>query len=234
MVPTELEKEIKYSFRNKGLLETALSHSSYTYENHGSTAGNERMEFLGDSILGLVIGEMLFKSDPEMREGVMSKTRAQIVCENSLSEVARSIGLGKFLKLGRGEKQSGGNKRDSNLANAVEALIAAVYLDAGFEEAKALILRLFSGIIASALKGELVYDHKSRILEHVQGLDRKADLRFVLFKEEGPVHDRVFHVRIQLDGKVLSEGCGQSKKEAEQDASRKALLVLNKKNRKHL
>lgn len=223
---SKLENKIGYIFQDKSLLETALSHSSYTYEKFNTPEGNERLEFLGDSVLGLVIGEFLYKKNSKMREGAMSKTRALIVCENSLAEVATSIDLGKYLKLGKGEKASGGNNRDSNLANATEALIAAVYLDGGFQKAKELIEKLFSKIIHIALKGKLVHDYKSKLLEYFQGNDDPPTVEFHLVKEEGPVHERIFFVHVQANKKVIGEGFGYTKKEAEQNASQKALESL--------
>ncbi len=226
MAGSALEKKIKYVFKDPELLAQALSHSSYTYESKGSSLGNERLEFLGDSILGFVVGETLFDSLPEEREGVMTKKRAQIVCEASLSVIAKDIGLGSHLKLGRGELLSGGVSRSSNLSNAVEALIAAVYLDGGFDQARDLILRLFRPMIDSVIKGELIYDHKSRLIELVQSFDPPGVIEFKLINEEGPVHAKVFTVAAVFDGKEIGTGTGTSKKEAEQEASAAGLIYL--------
>lgn len=222
----KLEEKIKYAFRDRKLLEQALSHSSYTYEKSGSALGNERLEFLGDSILGLVIGDILFRKLPDAREGHMTKIRARIVCEASLSAVAAEIGLNDHLRLGRGEFLSGGASRSSNLSNAMEALIAAVYLDGGFEESYRLVSEAFSSLIESAVKGNLIYDHKSRLIELVQSFDPPGTIGFSVLSEEGPVHAKVFTVQALFEEKVIGTGTGSSKKDAEQEASLRGIDTL--------
>lgn len=157
----------------------------------------------------------------------MTKTRALIVCESTLTRVARSLGLGQLLMLGKGELTTGGGDKSSNLANAMEAVFGAVYLDAGYNKARSIILRLLDEFVQQALTGEMVYDYKSRLLEMVQGTRGNSTLRFVIINEEGPVHDRLFTAAVIVDEKQIAVGSGSSKKEAEQKAAREALGVLS-------
>lgn len=219
---------IGHDFRQQDLLVQALTHSTYAYEHRvEKIVDNERLEFLGDAVLDLVISDFLFREGASFSEGVMTKTRALIVCESTLTRVARSLGLGQLLMLGKGELTTGGGDKSSNLANAMEAVFGAVYLDAGYNKARSIILRLLDEFVQQALTGEMVYDYKSRLLEMVQGTRGNSTLRFVIINEEGPVHDRLFTAAVIVDEKQIAVGSGSSKKEAEQKAAREALGVLS-------
>ena len=218
------QNRIKYEFQDIRLLEIALTHSSY-FRGKGPSAGldNERFEFLGDAFLDAVIGEALYHRIPEGEEGQLSKLRALIVCEASLSKNARRLGFGEALLLGHGEEQSGGRNRDSILADAVEAVIGAVYLDGGFEKAKGFILDQFEQTIRDAMAGKLHRDYKSEFQEMIQ-LRRAGDnIRYVAAGSEGPDHNKTFHVQLMVNDNVLGAGSGRSKKEAEQNAARQAI-----------
>lgn len=220
---TLLEEKIEYKFKNRAYLIEALTHSSYANEQKKSTPCNERMEFLGDAVLSIVSAEFLYESFPKMPEGELSKLRASLVCTNSLSGFANEIGLGDFLFLGKGESKSGGSERPSNLENAFEALIAAIYLDGGMEFAKKHILRFLS----KALKTHKIdfVDYKTKLQEVVQqNPDEK--LNYVIIGESGPAHDRVFEIEVHLNSNVIGKGKGKSKKQAEQEAAKEALLLM--------
>jgi ribonuclease III len=221
---TAFQNKIGYQFRNIALLEKSLTHSSY-YRGKSLGVGkdNERLEFLGDAFLDAVIGESLYHRLPEGEEGKLSKLRALVVCEIALSRVARELGIGEILLLGYGEEQSGGRNRDSILADATEALIGAVYLDGGFEHVKQMILRIFEGTMQEAIEGRLFSDYKSEFQELIQ-LRRAGDnIEYVPAGSEGPDHDKTFHVELTVNGEVLGQGTGKSKKEAEQNAARQAI-----------
>jgi len=226
MAVTELEKRIGYRFRQSSLLETALTHSSFANESGGSAVCNERLEFLGDSVLGMTVAEELYRRFPRMPEGRMTRLRAELVCEQSLFKVAQSLELGAFVRLGRGMEHNGGRNRPSILADAVEALIAAIYLDAGHEEASRFI---HERLLNELGEEEPLYfnDCKTALQELVQ--ERKNQvLSYELLGESGPDHNKVFHVRVLLNGGEIGEGRGRSKKEAEQAAAGEALRKLSK------
>ena len=221
-----IEERIQYGFSNKSLLLNALTHSSYANENRGrSCESNERLEFLGDSVLGLVVADALYGRFPDMPEGRMTRLRAQLVCEESLHHVATQIGLGEYIRLGKGEEHTGGRTRTSILADAVEALIAAMYLDGGMEVSRAFITRY----ILTALDGQMPSfgDSKTELQELVQ---RKSGsvLAYELLSESGPDHDKTFTSQVSLNGKPIGSGSGRTKKEAEQAAARAALRELRK------
>ena len=221
-----IEERIQYGFSNKSLLLNALTHSSYANENRGrSCESNERLEFLGDSVLGLVVADALYGRFPDMPEGRMTRLRAQLVCEESLHHVATQIGLGEYIRLGKGEEHTGGRNRTSILADAVEALIAAMYLDGGMEVARGFIERY----ILTALDGEMpaVGDCKTELQELVQ---RKSGsvLTYELLGESGPDHDKTFTSQVSLNGRPIGSGSGRTKKEAEQAAARAALREMNR------
>lgn len=221
-----IEERIQYGFSNKSLLLNALTHSSYANENRGrSCESNERLEFLGDSVLGLVVADALYGRFPDMPEGRMTRLRAQLVCEESLHHVATQIGLGEYIRLGKGEEHTGGRTRTSILADAVEALIAAMYLDGGMEVSRAFITRY----ILTALDGQMpgFGDSKTELQELVQ---RKSGsvLAYELLSESGPDHDKTFTSQVSLNGKPIGSGSGRTKKEAEQAAARAALRDLRK------
>ncbi len=222
----ELEKKLNYTFRSPALLEEALCHSSYANEHRtGQIHSNERLEFLGDSVLGFVTAEFLFLQHPDLPEGDLTRIRAALVCEQSLYEVAQKLDLGRYLKLGRGEEAGGGRARTSILADATEAVLAAVYLDGGITAAKALIHRVLLDVEREEAVEERRRDYKTALQEFVQ---RQADqvLTYRMAGEEGPDHAKTFLAEVLLNGKPLGTGSGHSKKEAEQAAAKAALSAL--------
>ncbi len=223
----QLAEAIGHTFGEVDLLEQAMTHSTYAYEHRGERLiDNERLEFLGDAVLDLVISDVLFQDPALLSEGNMTKTRALIVCENTLARVARQLHLGQLLLLGKGEMATGGREKASNLANATEALFGAIYLDAGYEKIRAVILNLLGEFLQQALAGDMVYDYKSRLLEMIQGTRGNSTLRFVIIDEQGPVHDRTFTAAVVVDERQVATGRGSSKKDAEQKAARLALTLL--------
>ncbi len=222
----ELEKKLNYQFRNPAFLEEALSHSSYANEHRGSHLNsNERLEFLGDSVLGFVTAEFLFARHPDLPEGDLTRIRAALVCEQSLYEVAQKLQLGKYLKLGKGEEAGGGRTRTSILADATEAVFAAVYLDGGITAASALIHRCLLDAEKEEAVEERRRDYKTALQELVQ---RQADqvLIYRMVGESGPDHAKVFTAEVLLNGKAVGRGSGHSKKEAEQAAACSAMKQL--------
>lgn len=222
----ELEKKLGYQFRNQAFLSEALSHSSYANEHRGAHLNsNERLEFLGDSVLGFVTAEFLFARHPDLPEGDLTRIRAALVCEQSLYEVAQKLNLGAYLKLGKGEEAGGGRTRTSILADATEAVFAAVYLDGGIGAASALIHRCLLDAEKEEAVEERRRDYKTALQELVQ---RQADqvLTYQMVGESGPDHAKVFEAEVLLNGKPLGRGQGHSKKEAEQASARAALKVL--------
>ena len=221
-----IEEKIGYSFRSRALLVNALTHSSYANENRGrSCESNERLEFLGDSVLGMVVAEALYRRFPDLPEGRLTRMRAQLVCEESLHRVAGEIGLGAHIRLGKGEEHTGGRTRTSILADATEALIAAMYLDGGMDVARGFIERY----ILPELNGEYIPfgDAKTDLQELIQ---KKSDstLSYELVGESGPDHDKTFTTRVLLNGESVGTGSGRTKKEAEQAAARAALAALRR------
>ena len=222
----ELEKKLNYTFRDPGLLSEALSHSSYANEHRSAgLRSNERLEFLGDSVLGFVTAEFLFLQHPDLPEGDLTRIRAALVCEQSLYEVARKLDLGRYLKLGRGEEAGGGRERTSILADATEAVFAAVYLDGGIGAASTLIHRVLLDAEKEEVVEERRRDYKTALQELVQ---RQADqvLTYRMIGEEGPDHDKTFLAEVLLNGIQVGTGSGHSKKEAEQSAAKAALRKL--------
>ena len=221
-----LEERLGYTFRDRKRLEGALYHSSYANEHRSlGINSNERLEFLGDAVLGLVTADYLFRKHPDLPEGDLTRIRAALVCEESLHEVAQSLDLGSYLKLGKGEEAGGGRQRASILADATESVFAAVYLDGGLEAARALIHRVLLDKERETDVEERRRDYKTELQELVQ---RKPDqvLRYEMTGTSGPDHDRVFSFRVLLNGQVAGTGEGRSKKEAEQAAARAALQAL--------
>ena len=224
----DLEKRLNYSFHNPALLEEALNHSSYANEHRAAgIRSNERLEFLGDSVLGFVTAEFLFCQHPDLPEGDLTRIRAALVCEQSLYEVARKLDLGKYLKLGRGEETGGGRERTSILADATEAVFAAAYLDGGIEAASGLIHRCLLDAGKEEVLEERRRDYKTALQELVQ---RQADqvLTYHMVGEVGPDHDKTFQAEVRLNGQPIGSGSGHSKKEAEQAAARAALEAVEK------
>jgi len=220
-----LEALIGHTFADRGLLETALRHSSWCNEHPDETGGdNERLEFLGDAVLDLVVGHRLMERYPYLREGQLSVTRAQVVSEAGLADVAAQLGLGEWLKLGRGEDRSGGRNKPSILADSFEALVASVYLDGGLPAAWQLVGRLLSVRIETVeLKG--FYDFKTRLQEFCQA-HLKATPTYGVLAEVGPDHDKRFVVSVTLAGREWGRAAGRSKKEAEQMAAAEAHLRM--------
>ena len=220
----DLETAIGYQFKNITLLQNALSHSSYANERwHDSLKSNERLEFLGDSILGMVTAEYLYRNFPERPEGELTRMRADMVCERALALVAERIDLGQHLLLGHGEESGGGRTRDSILADAVESVIAACFLDGGMEAARQFINTfVLTEVPVQRLRNS---DYKTALQELVQQ-KKKQTLAYRLVGESGPDHDKHFIVEVTLNGTVLGTGEGKSKKRAEQDAARIAMDAL--------
>jgi ribonuclease-3 len=234
MTPTpsidSLQSSLAYRFTNMMLLEEALTHTSYVNEQKQTDSiHNERLEFLGDAVLSLVMSEYLASRLPQYSEGALSKLKAKLVSESSLARVARRIGLGSHLKLGRGEERSKGREKDSLLSDAVEAVIAAVHLDGGFNASRAVTLRVFADELRSVMdQGEQpgADDFKTQFQEWCQ---RKYDTlpRYEIVRQSGPDHDKVFEVEVSVKHEVVGRGTGRSKKEAEQLAAKQALQRAN-------
>lgn len=218
-----LEQKLGYTFQNKSLLTHALTHSSYANEHRGSgITSNERLEFLGDSVLGMVVADYLFRTHPDMPEGELTRTRAALVREGSLYEVAKALGLGSYLRLGKGEDAGGGRTRPSILADATEAILAAVYLDGGITPVRAMIQRL---ILDKEQEKAVDRDYKTALQELVQRTPGQY-ITYQLVDELGPDHARVFVMEVSVAGQVEGQGRGRTKKEAEQLAARAALEKL--------
>ncbi len=221
----ELETAIGYEFKDIRLLENALAHSSYANEHfHNSLMSNERLEFLGDSILGMIVADHLYRNFPDRPEGELTRMRADMVCEQSLAVIAHQINLGDFLMLGHGEEQGGGRKRSSILADAVESVIAACYLDGGYDAALRFVRRFVLSDIPVVRYHNV--DYKTALQERVQQRKNQV-LSYHLVGEEGPDHEKHFNVEVQLNGVQIGLGSGTSKKRAEQDAARTALERMN-------
>lgn len=220
----DLEEAISYHFHNISLLQNALTHSSYANERwHNSLLSNERLEFLGDSILGMLVAEYLFRTFPDRPEGELTRMRADMVCEKTLAAVADRIGLGKHLMLGHGEEQGGGRSRESILADAVESVIAACFLDGGIQAALGFVQRFI--LVEVPVHKLHNADYKTQLQELVQQ-KRNQSLRYELVGQSGPDHDKKFDVEVSLNGAVVGLGSGSSKKRAEQDAARCAIEKL--------
>lgn len=221
----ELEKKIGYNFKNKELLREAVTHSSYANEHKSQHIKyNERLEFLGDAVLSIVVSDYIFKNCPELPEGELTKLRASLVCEKSLFEFAKKLDLGSYLLLSRGEKNNGGAQRPSILSDAFEALIAAIYIDGGIEPASIHILNFIIPAIKNSKKKK-VKDYKTTLQEIVQKNPGER-LEYVLIGESGPDHNKHFVVEVHLNSNVIGKGGGRSKKEAEQQAAREALELM--------
>ena len=220
----DLEAAIGYRFRNISLLQNALAHSSYANERwHDSLKSNERLEFLGDSILGMIVAEHLYRNFPDRPEGELTRMRADMVCENSLAAVAEQVNLGNYLLLGHGEERFGGRARASILADAVESVIAASFLDGGMEAARGIVERfVLSNVPVKRLQN---VDYKTALQELVQQKKNQV-LSYTLVGESGPDHDKEFRVEVSLNGTVVGSGTGSSKKRAEQEAAHSAMEKL--------
>ncbi len=219
----EFEKVIGYTFRNPEYLERALTHSSYNKEKNTHHKDNERLEFLGDAFFDAIVSVELFHRMGPVTEGMLTKTRAQIVCERSLAENARRLNLGKYINLGHGEDSAGGRKKDSILADAMEAIIGALFMDGGYDAAQRFVVEVFNDTIDKAANGKLFSDYKSEIQEVLQAKGKGAQIIYEIDREEGPAHNKTFYVHLEYNGQILGCGSGKSKKEAEQNAAREAL-----------
>ena len=215
-----LEETLGYTFHDRSLLENALTHSSYANENRfKGCQSNERLEFLGDSVLGMVTADYLFRAHPDLPEGDLTRTRAALVCEESLVEVARAWGLGEYLRLGKGENAGGGRRRPSIQADAVEAVLAAVYLDGGSGSARKIIQKYILDRESEKARNR---DYKTALQELVQRESGQV-LQYRLTGSSGPDHAKLFTVEVDLNGLTIGQGEGHSKKEAEQNAARAAI-----------
>lgn len=215
-----LEKKLGYEFSNKKLLQTALTHTSYANEN--ATESYERLEFLGDAVLQLLTSKYIYNNYPNFPEGKMSRMRANIVCEATLFQIANKLSLGTFARLGKGEELTGGRERPSILADMVEATLAAIYLDGGIEKAQEVIFDAYGHIIDNAAQGKLNSDYKTALQEKLQ-VAGSIKIEYVLSGEEGPPHAKIFKMQVKVEGKVLGEGVGKTKQEAQQMAAKAAL-----------
>ena len=222
----ELEKKLNYTFKNSELLKNALTHSSYANENRAEgISSNERLEFLGDSVLGFVTAKHLYSMQPTLSEGKMTRLRAELVCEQSLHGVALDLDLGRYLRMGHGEEKNGGRTRPSILADAVEAVIAAMFLDGGIAAPESFIERMI--LSPESIEAHHAADYKTELQELIQQKNGQV-LTYAPTGESGPDHAKVFSASVSLHGEVIGEGSGRTKKEAEQAAACQALKKLIK------
>lgn len=224
-VYTNLCSNLGIEWKDIGLLDLALTHSSFSYEHKDKLKNNQRLEFLGDAVLELAVSDYLYKTFPSSMEGELTKLRAAIVCEPSLARVSRELGIGYCLKMGKGEERSGGRFRPSILADAFEALLGAVYLNSGLEVAKDFALSRLREVIRDVLGGRMERDYKTELQEILQKKSN-GPVSYLIIKEEGPAHDRTFTATVVHMGRQMGAGTGHSKKEAEQQAARYALEYL--------
>ena len=220
-----LQTNIAYRFHNMRLLTQALTHSSYLHQSNGEGEDNERLEFLGDSVIELAVSHLLVSRFPHIAEGGLSKARAVLVKEATLASLARTVGLGEMLLLGCGEEETGGREKDSILADGFEALAAAIYCDGGYEEAFQVIEKLYTPLIEGMNEELLDQDFKTKLQEYTQR-HLNSTPHYIVTDEEGPDHDKTFEVVISIEGKTYGMGRGRSKKEAEQQAAEAALMSL--------
>ena len=222
----ELEEAIAYRFKNKLLLIEALTHRSFTHEHPFlELENNQRLEFLGDAVLGLSIAHAAYEVEPLLPEGKMTRLRAAVVCEESLADIAIRIELADYLQLGNGEIVDGGREKSSILADAMEAVFAAIYLDSGLKEAKACILRLMQAHLFLALNGKLTNDYKSSLLEYAQSQANQPQVLFSFIEKTGPAHKQAYVAEVRM-GEFVANGQGSTKKQAEQEAAKRLLNML--------
>ena len=221
----ELEQILGYYFKDKSLMLRALSHTSYINEVKDIRESNERLEFLGDSVLSIIVSEYFFRNFKDLPEGELTKLRASLVCEKSLAAFAKELQLGRFLFLGKGEQQNGGRERPSILADAFEALLAAMYLDGGMDVAKAHVMRFVKSEITHHTVEEAFHDYKTQLQEIIQQ-NPGEELCYVLVDEQGPDHEKSFTVEVKLNSITIGTGVGHSKKQAEQYAAKQALELM--------
>ena len=219
-----LEEKLGYNFKNKNLLLNALTHSSYANESRDGIPSNERLEFLGDSVLSLITAEYLFTHFKKLPEGELTKLRASLVCEKSLCGFSREFDLGSYLRLGKGEEKGGGRERDSILADAFEAVLAAIYLDGGYDTAKKHVLNYILPELEH-IDDEVFKDYKTALQEIIQK-NPEESVSYILTGESGPDHDKIFQVEVRLNSNTIGRGAGKSKKQAEQRAAKEALQLM--------
>lgn len=221
-----LESILGYSFRQPEILQQAVTHSSAANESFSASLDNEQMEFLGDSLVGFFISDFLFREHTRLNEGELSKVRAHLVSATNLSKLGRQLELGNFLVLGKGEEKSGGRRKQALLADAFEAIVAAIYLDGGIEAARGFLLRVFKSDLDIVAGGGFQFkDYKSQLQERLQA-SRCPPAEYCLVKETGPEHRKTFSIELKVNGQRIAEGHGNSKKRAEQEAARLALEIL--------
>lgn len=219
-----LEEKLEYSFKNKSLLSNALTHSSYANEVRHGVTSNERLEFLGDSVLSVIVSDYIFEQFSNMPEGELTKLRASLVCEKSLCGFSRELELGRFLRLGKGEDKGGGRERDSILADAFEAVLAAMYLDGGMDIARRHVMRFVLRELDHT-EDEVFKDYKTALQEIIQR-NPEESVTYILTGESGPDHNKIFEVEVHLNSNVIGKGTGSSKKRAEQMAAKQALQLM--------
>ncbi len=219
-----LEENLRYSFKNPNLLINALTHSSYANEVRNGKTSNERLEFLGDSVLSVIVSEYLFNKFPNTPEGELTKLRASLVCEKSLCSFSRELHIGDFLLLGKGEEKGGGRERVSILADAFEAVLAAIYIDGGIEPAKKHVMRFILDELTHT-DDEVFKDYKTALQEIIQR-NPEESVSYFLTSESGPDHDKIFEIEVRLNSNVIGRGKGKSKKQAEQMAAKQALDLM--------
>ena len=223
-----LNERLNYTFQNPDLMEEAFRHSSYVNERADlGLKDNERLEFLGDAVLDLAISHILMTLFEKANEGDLSKYRASVVNEKGLVQIAKTLGLGDYILLGKGEELTSGREKPSILANTLEALMGAIYLDAGFSKTMEIIHSLFVPLLGKIDSGQVVNDFKSTLQEYTQEL-YKVRPQYLLLDEKGPAHNKTFRVALQLNGEIMAEGEGRSKKEAEQKAAKETYFCLKK------
>lgn len=220
-----LEARLNYKFNNIELLKNALVHSSYANEVRGNTHSNERLEFLGDSVLSIIVADHIFHKYPNMPEGELTRMRASLVCEKTLCAFSRELGIGEYLLLGRGEDKNGGRERDSILADAFEAVLAAIYLDGGMKAAKAHIMNTVLRDLEHYSDEDSFKDYKTTLQEIIQR-NPEESVTYILVDETGPDHNKQFTVAVKLNSNVIGTGTGKSKKQAEQMAAHQALKLM--------
>jgi len=224
-----LQDKIGYKFNHQEILLEAMTHSSFANEwRHKGVTDNERLEFLGDSVLSLIVSHYIFNKFTQLPEGELTKVRANVVCESSLALKARRIDVGNHLLLGRGEEASGGKNRDSILADSLESLIAAIYLDGGYSKARDFVIDNFMYLIDLAVSGDLMSDYKTKLQEILQS-NTQNTIDYVVIREEGPDHNKTFFVQVRTENRVMGSGEGKNKKEAEQNAAKWAILNMSEK-----
>ena len=219
----EYIEELNYEFENPELLKEALTHSSFDWRSPVDIRiDNEKLEFIGDGFLDAVVGtEVYYRMPEEAKEGDLTKMRAQIVCEKSLAMIGKKLRLGEHLRMGVGEEKTGGREKESLIADCVEAIIGAIYLDGGYEAAAEFVLKNFAEMIDEAISGKLILDHKTALQEMAQR--EGLEIRYVIDRTEGPDHDKTFFVHLELNGKKVGQGVGKNKKEAQQMAAHEAI-----------